>query len=50
MNIQLKKEQLTFYSLNDDNLKKIHVYEGGVSAGFPSPAEDRHTFPPAYPV
>ena len=40
MNIQVKKEELIFYSLNDDNLKKIHVYEGGVSAGFPSPAED----------
>ena len=23
-----------------NNLKKIHVYEGGVSAGFPSPADD----------
>ena len=27
-------------SRSNDNLKKIHVYEGGVSAGFPSPADD----------
>ena len=40
MNIKTKKEELAFYSLNNDNLKKIHVYEGGVSAGFPSPADD----------
>ena len=40
MNLKLKKEELHFYSLNDDNLKKIHVYESGVSAGFPSPADD----------
>ncbi len=40
MNLKLKKEELHFYSLNDDSLKKIHVYESGVSAGFPSPADD----------
>ena len=40
MDIRAKKEELAFYSLNNDNLKKIHVYEGGVSAGFPSPADD----------
>ena len=40
MDIKTKKEELAFYSLNNDNLKKIHVYEGGVSAGFPSPADD----------
>ena len=40
MNTQFKKEHITFYSLDGDNLKKIHIYEGGVSAGFPSPAED----------
>ena len=40
MDLKLKKEELHFYSLNDDNLKKIHVYESGVSAGFPSPADD----------
>ena len=40
MGSQIKKEKLTFYSIDNDNLKKIYVYEGGVSAGFPSPAED----------
>ena len=42
MNLQIKKEKLIFYSIdnNNDNLKKIHIYEGGISAGFPSPAED----------
>ena len=40
MDIKTKKEELAFYSLNNDNLKKIHVYEGGASAGFPSPADD----------
>ena len=40
MDIKTKKEELAFYSLNNDNLEKIHVYEGGVSAGFPSPADD----------
>ena len=40
MNTQIKKEQITFYSLDGDNLKQIHRYEGGVSAGFPSPADD----------
>ena len=40
MGTQLQKEQITFYSIEGDNLKKIHIYEGGVSAGFPSPATD----------
>ena len=40
MGTQLQKEQITFYSIEGDNLKKIHIYEGGVSAGFPSPADD----------
>ena len=42
MNVKTKKEKLIFYSIdnNNDNLKKIHIYEGGISAGFPSPAED----------
>ena len=40
MDLKLEKEELHFYSLNDDSLKKIHVYESGVSAGFPSPADD----------
>ena len=35
-----KKEKLTFYSVGDNDLKKIHIYESGVSAGFPSPADD----------
>ena len=40
MDISLKKEKLIFYSIEKDNLKKIHIYEGGVPAGFPSPADD----------
>jgi len=42
MKIKSKKEQLFFYSLDDtnDSLKNIHIYESGISAGFPSPAED----------
>tara|TARA_B100000676_G_scaffold113760_2_gene113383 strand:- start:837 stop:1283 length:447 start_codon:yes stop_codon:yes gene_type:complete len=38
----MEKEKLLFYSLqdNDESLKKIHIYESGISAGFPSPAED----------
>ena len=40
MNLHIKKEKLTFYSLDNNSLKKIHIHEGGVSAGFPSPAED----------
>ena len=38
----MKKEKLLFYSLqnNEESLKKIHIYETGISAGFPSPAED----------
>ena len=40
MNTKLKKESITFFSIEGDNLKKIHIYEGGVSAGFPSPADD----------
>ena len=38
---QRKKESLIFYSINDnDALKRIKIYESGVSAGFPSPADD----------
>ena len=33
-------KKLVFYSLDNESLKKIHIYEGGVSAGFPSPADD----------
>ena len=40
MSTQTKKEQITFYSIEGDSLKKLHIYEGGVSAGFPSPADD----------
>ena len=38
----MEKEKLLFYSFqdNDESLKKIHIYESGISAGFPSPAED----------
>jgi len=40
MSTKIKKESITFFSIEGDNLKKIHIYEGGVSAGFPSPADD----------
>ena len=40
MTPEFKKEQIIFYSIEDENLKKLHIYESGVSAGFPSPAED----------
>ena len=40
MPTQIKKEQITFYSIEGESLKKLHIYEGGVSAGFPSPADD----------
>ena len=40
MNTKIKKESITFFSIQGENLKKIHIYEGGVSAGFPSPADD----------
>ena len=40
MNMNTKKEKLTFYSIDNNDLKKIHIYESGVSAGFPSPADD----------
>ena len=40
MSTKMKKESITFFSIEGDNLKKIHIYEGGVSAGFPSPADD----------
>tara|TARA_B100001142_G_C14308769_1_gene645825 strand:+ start:399 stop:851 length:453 start_codon:yes stop_codon:yes gene_type:complete len=40
MSNQQKKEKLTFYSIDNNDLKKIHIYESGVSAGFPSPADD----------
>ena len=37
---QPKKEEIIFYSIQGESLKKLHIYEGGVSAGFPSPADD----------
>ena len=40
MTPEFKKEQIIFYSIEDENLKKLHIYESGVSAGFPSPADD----------
>jgi DNA polymerase V len=40
MGTKNKKEELTFYSMDNDDLKKNHIYESGVSAGFPSPADD----------
>ncbi len=40
MAIQNKKEEIIFYSIQGESLKKLHIYEGGVSAGFPSPATD----------
>ena len=40
MAIQNKKEEIIFYSIQGESLKKLHIYEGGVSAGFPSPADD----------
>ena len=33
-------ENPTFYTLDGESLKQIYIYEPGVSAGFPSPAED----------
>ena len=36
----IDNSKLVFYSLDNESLKQIHVYEGGVSAGFPSPADD----------
>ena len=35
MAIQNKKEEIIFYSIQGESLKKLHIYEGGVSAGFP---------------
>ena len=35
-----KKEQIIFYSIENESLKQLHIYESGVSAGFPSPADD----------
>ena len=40
MSSEFKKEQIIFYSIEDESLKKLHIYESGVSAGFPSPATD----------
>ena len=40
LDMNLKKENIIFYSIDDDSLKKIPIYQGGVSAGFPSPADD----------
>jgi len=35
-----KSEKIMFYTNKGDVLKKLPIYEGGVSAGFPSPADD----------
>ena len=40
MDLIKPKEQLSFYTLDGDSLKQIYIYDPGVSAGFPSPAED----------
>ena len=40
MNPKANKEQIIFYAIEGESLKKLHIYEGGVSAGFPSPADD----------
>ena len=40
MNPKAKKEHIIFYAIEGESLKKLHIYEGGVSAGFPSPADD----------
>ena len=34
------KENIVFCQIDQNSLKEISIYEGGVSAGFPSPAED----------
>ena len=40
MKTSIKKEKIIFYSAEGESLKKLHIYESGVSAGFPSPADD----------
>ena len=40
MVIKSDQEKLIFYSMEGESLKKLHIYESGVSAGFPSPADD----------
>ena len=35
-----KSEKIMFYTNKGDVLKKLPIYEGGVSAGFPSPPDD----------
>ena len=40
MAIKSDQEKLIFYSMEGESLKKLHIYESGVSAGFPSPADD----------
>ena len=42
MTSEFKKEQIIFYSIEDESLKKLHIYESGVSAGYTSPADDYH--------
>jgi DNA polymerase V len=34
------KENIVFCQIDQNSLKEIPIYEGGVSAGFPSPADD----------
>ena len=36
MAIKSDQEKLIFYSMEGESLKKLHIYESGVSAGFPS--------------
>ena len=40
MNSIKNNQKLSFYTLDGDQLKKIYIYNSGVPAGFPSPAED----------
>ena len=35
MTIVSKKEQIVFYSIEDDHLKKLHILESGENAGLP---------------
>ena len=38
--MDLSKEKVIFYHIDQKGLQEIPIYEGGVSEGFPSPAED----------
>ena len=57
MAIKSDQEKLIFYSMEGESLKKLHIYESGVSAGFPSPADDYldvdlnlHRYPVKHPA